>query len=204
MAVESATYVTQLDELAPTGAEGKNEGDNHLRLLKSALKNTFPTASKALTVSFDDLNSLVASLASINALKAPLASPALTGTPTAPTAATSTASQQIVNVEALLNVAQAITSLSPFSVPVVVTAASYSAPAWSQVVCTGAVMQTITLPASPTAGATVRVIPANNRDDVTVNAGSNKLAGVLETYKLDLKLPETFMYVDAANGWLRI
>lgn len=48
MGLEAATYVTQLDATNPTGADKKKQGDDHLRLIKSTLKNTFPNASKTL------------------------------------------------------------------------------------------------------------------------------------------------------------
>ena len=47
MPIETATYVSDLDANNPLGVDGKSGGDNHLRLLKSAAKNTFPGGSKA-------------------------------------------------------------------------------------------------------------------------------------------------------------
>lgn len=42
MAVESATYVSQLDPTKPGINDLKSEGDDHLRLIKSTLTTTFP------------------------------------------------------------------------------------------------------------------------------------------------------------------
>lgn len=42
MAVESATYPKDLQDTRPAGNEPASEGDDHLRLIKSVLKNTFP------------------------------------------------------------------------------------------------------------------------------------------------------------------
>lgn len=42
MTVEAATYISDLDITNPTAADPKSQGDDHLRLLKSCLKNTFP------------------------------------------------------------------------------------------------------------------------------------------------------------------
>lgn len=42
MAVETATYVSQLDPTKPGINDLKSEGDDHLRLIKQTLTNTFP------------------------------------------------------------------------------------------------------------------------------------------------------------------
>lgn len=42
MTVEAATYVSELNPALPSGSNAILEGDNHLRLLKSVLQNTFP------------------------------------------------------------------------------------------------------------------------------------------------------------------
>lgn len=48
MALESGTYVSDLVPTNPSGAaDPKSQGDDHLRLIKSVLKNTFPDASRA-------------------------------------------------------------------------------------------------------------------------------------------------------------
>lgn len=47
MAVESATFISQLNSVAPSGTEDAKEGDNHLRLVKAVLQSTFPNADKA-------------------------------------------------------------------------------------------------------------------------------------------------------------
>ena len=42
MTVESATYVNDLNASYPSGADSKNEGDNHITLIKAVLKATWP------------------------------------------------------------------------------------------------------------------------------------------------------------------
>lgn len=42
MAVETATYVSQLDPTKPGINDLKSEGDDHLRLIKTTLTTTFP------------------------------------------------------------------------------------------------------------------------------------------------------------------
>jgi microcystin-dependent protein len=46
MTVESATYVNQLDITLPSNTDFLHEGDNHVTLIKKALKNTFKTSNK--------------------------------------------------------------------------------------------------------------------------------------------------------------
>jgi hypothetical protein len=56
MTVESATYPTQLDATLPLDADLVKEGAAHLRLLKQALTNAFPTVSGPLTALLIELN----------------------------------------------------------------------------------------------------------------------------------------------------
>jgi microcystin-dependent protein len=42
MGLETATYINDLDANNPDGADQRSQGDNHLRMLKSVLKATFP------------------------------------------------------------------------------------------------------------------------------------------------------------------
>jgi hypothetical protein len=48
MGLESANYVSDLNISNPTGSDLQAEGDNHIRLLKSVLKATFPDASSPI------------------------------------------------------------------------------------------------------------------------------------------------------------
>lgn len=52
MAVESATYIGQLNSAYPAGGEPIAQGDDHLRLIKSALQNSFPSLNAALTAAW--------------------------------------------------------------------------------------------------------------------------------------------------------
>jgi microcystin-dependent protein len=47
MSLEAATYITDLDANNPTPTDLKSQGDDHIRLIKSVLKNTFPGANAA-------------------------------------------------------------------------------------------------------------------------------------------------------------
>lgn len=49
MALEAATFISQLVATNPTGADQKAQGDDQMRLLKSVLQQTFPNADHAIT-----------------------------------------------------------------------------------------------------------------------------------------------------------
>jgi len=50
MAVESADWVTQLVNTNPVVGDPVGEGDDHLRMLKVVLKNSFPSTSTTAIV----------------------------------------------------------------------------------------------------------------------------------------------------------
>jgi hypothetical protein len=58
MSVETATYISELDSAKPAGTDLKSEGDDHLRLIKAALENTFTEITGAITSTQDELNQL--------------------------------------------------------------------------------------------------------------------------------------------------
>jgi hypothetical protein len=56
--VEAATYIDTLDATYPASGDQRNEGDNHIRLIKSAVKATFPNVTGAVSGTQTDLNQL--------------------------------------------------------------------------------------------------------------------------------------------------
>ncbi|KRB28088.1 hypothetical protein [Acidovorax sp. Root70] len=56
MAVESATYPSQLNTALPTAADMVSEGDDHLRLLKTVVKTTFPNVAGVISATDVQLN----------------------------------------------------------------------------------------------------------------------------------------------------
>jgi microcystin-dependent protein len=64
MSLETASYIHQLNPANPSGADRLKDGDDHIRMLKAALKATFPGIQGALSASVTHtfLNSLAASL----------------------------------------------------------------------------------------------------------------------------------------------
>jgi len=122
MALESATYIDGLVTTNPTGTDNRSQGDDHIRLLKSTIKATFPNINGAVSATdeeLDILDGVTATTAELNIMDGVtattaelnycdgvtsniqtqfsniLASPAFTGTPTAPTAAADTNTTQI-------------------------------------------------------------------------------------------------------------
>lgn len=58
MALESATYISQLVNTNPTGADPKGQGDDHIRMIKRVLQQTFPNLNAAVTVTPAQINVL--------------------------------------------------------------------------------------------------------------------------------------------------
>jgi microcystin-dependent protein len=58
MALESATYIDGLVTANPTGGDAKSQGDDHIRLIKTTIKNTFPNISGAVNATHTELNLL--------------------------------------------------------------------------------------------------------------------------------------------------
>lgn len=87
MGLESATYIDGLVETNPTSSDNANQGDNHLRLIKAAIKATFPNITGPVT----------ATHTALSAAYLPLAGGTATGAITAPSfvgnASTATALQ---------------------------------------------------------------------------------------------------------------
>lgn len=54
MAVESATYVSELVDTNPPSSDNVSQGDDHIRLIKDVLQNTFPSASGVYTALVHD------------------------------------------------------------------------------------------------------------------------------------------------------
>lgn len=102
MGLETGTYINDLVSTNPTSSDPKSQGDDHLRLLKSTVKATFPNVSGAVTPTHTELNYVDGVTSAIQTqmdLKAPLDSPALTGIPTVPTADVGTTGTQVASLD---------------------------------------------------------------------------------------------------------
>ena len=56
MALETASYIDGLVATNPTGADSRTTADDHLRLIKAALKRTFPNVAGAVNPTHTELN----------------------------------------------------------------------------------------------------------------------------------------------------
>jgi hypothetical protein len=56
MGLESATYINQLVDTNPVATDSLGQADDHLRLIKSVLQNTFPALTGAVTMTQAELN----------------------------------------------------------------------------------------------------------------------------------------------------
>ena len=57
MTIESASYISQLDDTLPLSGDKKREGDNHIRLVKDVLKTQFPNfGTAAMNATVAELN----------------------------------------------------------------------------------------------------------------------------------------------------
>ena len=58
MALESTTYIDGLVTTNPTGTDPRSQGDDHIRLVKSTIRSTFPNVSGAMTATHTELNTI--------------------------------------------------------------------------------------------------------------------------------------------------
>lgn len=93
MALESATYISDLVTTNPAGSDQKSTLDDHARLTKTVLKNSFPNVNSAVSASSTELSRVAGVTSAIQTQldsKAPKASPTFTGNVTVPTPTLST------------------------------------------------------------------------------------------------------------------
>lgn len=67
MALETGNYITDLVITNPTGGDPKSQGDDHLRLVKKTVKQTFPNINAPVTVTPTELNYLTGVTSNIQA-----------------------------------------------------------------------------------------------------------------------------------------
>jgi len=58
MGLETGTFIDSLNSSNPAAGDPVNEGDDHIRLIKSTVKATFPSISAAVTATHTELNLL--------------------------------------------------------------------------------------------------------------------------------------------------
>jgi hypothetical protein len=88
MSLETATYIDGLNVANPTATDLKSQGDDHLRLIKSTIKATFPNLTGAVTPTQAQLNQIGTGTFSGNATTATTAAACSGNSATANTAST--------------------------------------------------------------------------------------------------------------------
>lgn len=71
MPTEAATNISQLDPTRPTGGEFVKEGAAHFRLLKQAIKNTFPNVTDPVVITSDEMDRAAKAFARVGTIVAP-------------------------------------------------------------------------------------------------------------------------------------
>lgn len=67
MTVENATYIHQLDRTLPTNVDLISEGDDHIRLTKKTVQNTFPNVTGAVSATHIEISYLTGVTSAIQA-----------------------------------------------------------------------------------------------------------------------------------------
>ena len=79
MALETGTFINSLNAANPASTDGLAQADDHMRLIKSTIKSTFPNIDGAMNATEDELNVLdgiTATTAELNLLTGVTASTA--------------------------------------------------------------------------------------------------------------------------------
>lgn len=192
MALESATYISDLVITNPTGADSKSTSDDHHRLIKSTLKATFPNVTGAVTATHSQLNDVVN--------KAPSASPTFTGVPSAPTATPATATTQLAST-AFVQAAIAGVNAHAAAVVSVVAGTTQTAVAGSHYILTNVAATTVTLPATPASGDTVWVTWTNSLATNVIARNGQTIMGLSEDMTLDASTNGTVQLRFVNSSW---
>jgi hypothetical protein len=205
VAIENATYISQLDPLAPLGTATKAEGDDELRQLKAVLQNTFPNlGAAAVTPTAAQLNTITA--------KATKTGETYSGahdfTAATPTVATATPGTDTTAPASTAFVTAAMAALALSSADLttsIVTGTSATGAAGVRYVLTNVGASAVTTPASPTIGQRFGVVVGNGLTTNSVTYGSDKIMGLAESMTLTLPYAAIeLLYVDATEGWVLI
>ncbi len=201
MTVESATYISDLDDTYPEGTDDRSEGDDHIRLIKTVLTTTFPSLTSAVTATSAQLNTITA--------KSNRAGDTYTGTHDYTGAVisvpTQTAGNSSTQAASTAFVAAAVAGVAAGNAPslVVVTGTTATALVNEHLVLTNAAATTVTLPASPSAGTQVWVTVANGRTDNAVNRNGANIMALAENMTIDSEYATVRLrYINTALGWV--
>ena len=204
MAVDSATTIAALNTALPTGADPKSEGDDNFRHIKTVIKAAFPNVAGAVSATDVELSRVAGVTSAIQTQidgKAGTASPAFSGTPTVPTASNGTSTTQAAST-AFVQAAIAGVNAQTGAALSIDSAAAITATAGQHIVCTNASAVTVTLPASPSAGATVWVTPGNGRTDNVIARNGQNIMSLAEDMTVDNpNVTVQLRFINSTLGW---
>lgn len=214
MTIETATYISQLDATYPASGDAKSEGDNHLRLIKSAVKATWPNLTATpVTPTSADLNTIagaattggvglnvVTQASTDNTTKA--ASTAFVSTAVAAAAFAATLPSQSGNGGKTIYTDGTTASWQSLGGPVtVVTGTSQTAAAGNHYILTNVAATTVTLPASPASGDTVWVTWTNTLATNVIARNSSTIMGSASDMTLDASTNGTVQLRYINSSW---
>lgn len=199
MPVESASFISQLNPSYPTGAETKAEGDNHIRMFKTAVLGSFPNlGAAAVTATAAQLS---------NAARRDgdtyTAAQDFTGaTITVPTATVGDSSTKCASTAFVQTAIAGVNSQTALTV-VINSATTYTASVGQHVINTNAALTTVTLPASSSAGDRVKVTFTNGLFSNVISPNGNNLFGVAGNRTVNAaQAAVEFVFSDASTGWV--
>ena len=214
MTIETATYTPQLDATYPASGDAKSEGDNHIRLLKSTIKATWPNLTATpLTPTSADFNTLTGAAttggvglnvatqaATDNTTKA--ASTAFVSTAVAAAAFSATLPSQSGNGGKFIYTDGTTASWQSLGGPVtVVSGTSQNAVAGNHYVLTNVGATTVTLPASPASGDTVWVTWTNTLATNVIARNAQTIMGDASDMTLDAATNGTVQLRYISSSW---
>ena len=214
MTIETATYTPQLDATYPASGDAKSEGDNHIRLLKSTIKATWPNLTATpLTPTSADFNTLTGAAttggvglnvatqaATDNTTKA--ASTAFVSTAVAAAVFSATLPSQSGNGGKFIYTDATTASWQSLGGPVtVVSGTTQTAVAGNHYVLTNVAATTVTLPASPASGDTVWVTWANTLATNVIARNAQTIMGDATDMTLDASTNGTVQLRFVNSSW---
>jgi len=214
MTIETATYISQLDATYPAAGDPKSEGDDHIRMIKSALKATFPNLTAApVTPTSADLNTVagaastggvgfrvVTQSSSDNSTKA--ASTAFVSTAVAAAAFAATLPSQSGNGGKTIYTDGSTASWQSLGGPeTVVSGTTQTAVAGNHYVLTNVAATTVTLPASPNSGDTVWVTWTNSLATNVIARNGSTIMGDASDLTLDTVTNGTVQLRYVNSSW---
>jgi hypothetical protein len=216
MTIETATYISQLNTAYPASGDAKSEGDNHIRLLKSTIKATWPNLTATpVTPTSADLNTVAGAAttggvglnvatqtAANNTTLA--ASTAFVSTAVAAAAFAVTLPSQSGNAGRNIYTDGSTASWQSVGGPItLITGTTQTAVSGPQYVATNVAATTVTLPASPTTGDVIWFTVGNGLITNTIDPGANTINGTAGTMTVDDQYATIFVKWDGVT-WILV